>query len=97
MFLTEADQDDKNQLVFRHPNIIDNIEGANTITSLFASKLRRNMRMFTESYGKYNHYLFKEASFPALTPETILEIEHFSWCTRSLDEDPASLKSVLIA
>ena len=96
MFITDVGRD-KKQLMVRYPNIIDIIEGVNTITSLLALKLSRNMRMLSETHGKDRCYLCKEASLPILTPETILEIEHFSWCTRSLDEDPASLKSILIA
>ena len=94
-FLSKACQDDKNQLVVIHPNIIDIIEGSNTITSSIASKLSRSMKMLAETYGKDNCHLYKAASFPDLTPDTILEIINCIWCHRSLDDDPASLKSVL--
>ena len=50
-------EDDKLQLVVRHPSILDIIEGANTITSSLASRLNMHMRMFAETYGKDNYYL----------------------------------------
>ena len=85
----------QNQLVIRHPNIVDIIEGSNTITSLLASKLSRNVRFFAEAYDKDNHYLCNAASLPPLTPDTILETLNCSWCQRILNDDPDSLKSVL--
>ena len=85
-FLVEVGQDDKNQLLVRWPN---------TITSLLASKMSRNMKMFAETNVKDNHYLCKVESLPTLISATILEIKNYSWCNRSLDEDPVSLKSVL--
>ena len=78
-----------------HHNAIVTIERDNTITSSLASKLSRKMIMITTTYGKDNHYICKAASLPALTPETILEMINCSWRTRSLDNDPASLKSVI--
>ena len=79
----------------RHPNIINVIEGTNTITSLLAPKLSRNMRILAETYGKNNHYLYKAASVPILTQATILEMAKCFWCHRRLDDDPDILKSVL--
>ena len=79
----------------RHPKIIDVIEGSNTITSSIASKLSRSMKMLAETYGKDNCHLYKAASFPDLTPDTILEIINCIWCHRSLDDEPSSLKSIL--
>ena len=77
-FLSEAYEDDKRQLVIRHPNIIEIIEGDNTITSSLTSRLSRNMRMFAETYVKDNQYLWKEASLPELAPKGILEIVNCS-------------------
>ena len=51
--------------------------------------------MLAEAYVKYNHYIYKSATLPTLTSETMLEIVNCSWLTRSLDEDLYSLKNVL--
>ena len=91
MFLAEVRQDDKNQLLFINPKIIDIIEGANTISLPLASKLSRNMSMFAKSYSKGNHCFFKGASLPTLTLATILEMVNYNWCKRSFDDDPVSL------
>ena len=96
MFLTEIGED-KKKLVVRHPNIIDITEGSNNIASSLASRLSRNMRMFSENYGKYNYYLCKASSLHALTPANILEIINFRWRYRSLDDDSSSLKIFLAA
>ena len=79
MFLSEAGEDDKHQLVVRHPNIIDITEGAKTITSSLASRISRSMRMFAETFVNDNHYICKAASISMLTPEKVLEIEKCSW------------------
>ena len=71
------------------------IVGTNTISSSFVSKLSRNMLMFAENYGNDTHYLCKAASLPILIPATILEMLKYNWCNRSLDEVPASLKSII--
>ena len=55
--IAEEGEEENYQLVAMYPNIIDIIEGANKITSLLASRLRRSMRIFTENCGKDNHYL----------------------------------------
>ena len=79
IFLAEVGQDEKDQLEFRHPSIIDTIEGANTITPSLASKLSRSMRMLAETYGKENHYLCKAASLPTLTLAAMLEMTNCRW------------------
>ena len=81
--------------MFIHPNILHIIEGSNTITSSLASRLIRNVIMFAETYGKYNHYLSKTVSLPVLTLAKILEMVNCRWCTRILDKDYSSLKSIL--
>ena len=53
------------------------------------------MRIFTETYSKDNGYIWKAESLPTLTPAAILEMEKWSWCTISLQDGVASLKSVL--
>ena len=73
IFLSYVGDDNKYQLLVRHPNIIDITQGSKTITSSLASKMSRNMRIFAETYGKDNHYLYKEASFSTLTPYNIIE------------------------
>ena len=95
IFLAEACQDDKQHLEARQPNIIDIIEGGTIITLSLSTTLGMIMRMFAETHGKDNYYLCKVESLPALAPAIILEMVNCNWCSRSLDEDPSSLKSVL--
>ena len=53
------------------------------------------MIILAENYGKENHYLCKAASLTTLTLDAMLEMANCSWCTRSLDDDTASLKRIL--
>ena len=53
------------------------------------------MKMFNETYYEDNYYLCKVACLPTLKPATILEMVNFIWCSRSLLNDPTSLKSIL--
>ena len=63
-----------------YPDIIDIIEGTNTISSLLASKLSRNMQMFPETYGNDAHCLYKVASLPTLTLAATLDVVNCNWC-----------------
>ena len=77
-FLAEVGQEDKNQLVVRHPNVVNIVEGANTNASSPVLKLSINIVILAKTYGKGNHYFCKEANFPMLTPVTIIETKNVS-------------------